>query len=174
MKWLILLALPLMSACDGDKTPDQPMPPVQPKVDSPASDVATPVLNEPERPVEMSGRDVEVDVDVGPVAGGDSEKLPSERVVPPPARPKPVATSAPRKKVEQVALPEPELDLSLPEDWSEALEPDEEPPSMTLLPPLFESSSDSRSLQMSGELLPGAAQDETIIDGAQINFEIKR
>ena len=161
MKWLILLALPLMSACDGDKTPDQPMPPVQPKVASPASDVATPVLNDPERPVEMSGRDVEVDVevDVGPVAGGDSEKLPSERVVPPPARPKPVATSAPRKKVEKVALPEPELDLSLPEDWSEALEPDKEPPSMTLLPPLFESSSDSRQHAGSGDQFPGRKAD---------------
>jgi hypothetical protein len=80
----------------------------------------------------------------------------------------------PKTKLEKVELPEPDLDLSLPDDWAESLDPAEKPASLSLLPPLFESSQESRSLQMSGELLPGTAEDEALIDGAQINFELKR
>ena len=170
MRWLLLLAIPLIAACDGEKVPDDPVLPEPPKVESSPIAAVAPATAKPEPDVQDAP--VEIKIDLAPVTAVESEQLPSERVVPPP-KPKPAVAAASKKKVEDVELPDPELDLSLPDDWSETLEPAEEATSMNLLPPLFESSKDSR-LQLSGELLPGAAQDEAIIDGAQINFEIKR
>ena len=73
-------------------------------------------------------------------------------------------------------MPEAELDLSLPEDWAEELEPGhgEDTASMQLLPPLFESREANNSVQMSGRLLQGLQEDDPLIDGAEINFELKR
>jgi len=170
MRWLLLLAIPLIAACDGEKVPDDPVLPEPPKVVSSTTTAVAPATAQPEPDVPDPPE--EIKIELAPVTEGDSEQLPSERVVPPP-KPKPATAAVSKKQVEDVELPEPELDLSLPDDWSETLGPADEATSMTLLPPLFESSKDSR-LQLSGELLPGAAQDEAIIDGAQINFEIKR
>ncbi|MBU1461129.1 MAG: hypothetical protein KKC89_16355 [Gammaproteobacteria bacterium] len=109
-----------------------------------------------------------------PTLAANPEQPPTEPSAPTPApKAKPSAT-VPKTKLEKVELPEPDLDLSLPDDWAESLDPAEKPASLSLLPPLFESSQESRSLQMSGELLPGTAEDEALIDGAQINFELKR
>ena len=177
MKWLILLlALPCLSACDGDDVPAQPGPPTPPEVrSSPSNSESAPL------PSSVDSEDSvppKIEIELEPVTAGDPEKLPSERVVPDHAS-EPVASVAPEKApkkipVEKVDLPEPELDLSLPEDWSEQIEPDQEAAAMNLLPPLFESGGNDRSLQMSGRLLPGLEQDEAPIDGAQINFELKR
>lgn len=173
MKWsILLLALPLLTACDGGGIPAEPKPPAPPKVQSPLSNsepVGLPA------PVESDETPAKIEIELEPVISGDPEELPSERVMPDPDS-KPVATIMPKKKevaVENVELPEPALDLSLPEDWSEQLEPGDDAATMTLLPPLFESSDSSRSVQMSGRLLSGE-QDEALIDGAQINFELKR
>ncbi|WP_219807524.1 hypothetical protein [Stutzerimonas stutzeri] len=107
-----------------------------------------------------------------PTLAANPEQPSTEPSAPAP-KAKPSA-SVPKTKLEKVELPEPDLDLSLPDDWTESLDPAEKPASLSLLPPLFESSQESRSLQMSGELLPGTAEDEALIDGAQINFELKR
>jgi hypothetical protein len=168
MKLLVfLLALSLLSACDGDNVPAEPGPPAPPKVRvaSEQAPLATPVEREASvRP--------KLKVELEPVTAGDPDELPSERVAP---ATKSAAPVAPKKAVavENVELPEPKLDLSLPEDWSEQLEPGQDATTMNLLPPLFDSG-DSRSLQMSGRLLPGIEHDEALIDGAQINFELKR
>ncbi|MCQ4286272.1 hypothetical protein NA647_02320 [Pseudomonas stutzeri] len=170
MKWSsLLLALLFLGACDGDDLPSQPGPPaapeVQPSVDRSAA--TAPVQRETDTPPK-------IEIELEPVTAGDPEELPSERVVPA-AESKPVS-AAPKKKVavEQIELPEPELDLSLPEDWAEELEPAQDAEALKLLPPLFEPGEDSRSVQMSGSLLPGLERDDALIDGAQINFELKR
>lgn len=170
MKWSsLLLALLFLVACDGDDLPSQPGPPaapeVQPLVDRNAA--TGPVQRETDAPPK-------IEIELEPVTAGDPEELPSERVVPA-TEPKAVSV-VPKKKVavEQVKLPEPELDLSLPEDWAEELEPAQDAAASKLLPPLFESGEDSRSVQMSGSLLPGLEHDDALIDGAQINFELKR
>ncbi|AHL76208.1 hypothetical protein CH92_14335 [Stutzerimonas stutzeri] len=182
MRWLsVLLALPFLGACDGDKLPSQPGAPAKPEVRSgvvdrePAASLK-PVLEPAIGHVESEdGEPPEIEIEVEPVTAGDPATLPSERVVPAP-EPKATAPSAPKKDVaiERVEVPEPELDLSLPEDWAEELEPDQETASMRLLPPLFEGGENSRSVQMSGSLLPGVNENEALIDGAQINFELKR
>lgn len=182
MRWLcLLLALPFLSACDGDKLPSQPAAPAKPEVRSGVVDrePAAP-LNPAPKPADghvesEEGGPPEIKVEIEPVTAGDPEALPSERVVPVPG-PKPTAPSAPKKDVaiERAELHEPELDLSLPEDWAEELEPDHDTASMRVLPPLFEAGESSRSVQMSGRLLQGLNQDEALIDGAQINFELKR
>ncbi|NKQ11877.1 hypothetical protein [Pseudomonas sp. SST3] len=178
MKWLsLLLALPFLGACDGDKLPSQPSPPAKPEVQADAGNRAP---ASPLGSVESEGGEPpNIEIELESVAGEDSEELPSERVVSvPEPKPEPVVPvrEAAKKKVavEEVELPEPELDLSLPSDWAEELDPDQNTATIRLLPPLFESSEDSRSLQMSGRLLPGLEQDEALIDGAQINFELKR
>ncbi len=180
MKWLsVLLALPFLSACDGDKLPPQPGPPAKPEVESIAGNREPVASFEPVpalgRAESEDGEPANIEVELEPVTAGDPEKLPSERIVSA-SPPKPTATASAKKEVavERVELPEPELDLSLPEDWAEELEPDQDTASMRLLPPLFESSESSRSVQMSGRLLPGLEQDEALIDGAEINFELKR
>lgn len=179
MKWLSLpLALLLLSACDNEKLPPRPEPPAPPKVETHADSPAPAVFVLPETALEkeIAGENKEpppVQVEVEPVTAGDPEKLPSERVAP-------VAStkSAPKAKkkvaVEQVEIPKADLDLSLPEDWATDGEPEENSASISLLPPMFGSGESSRSVQMSGTLLPGMAGDDAVIDGAQLNFELKR
>ena len=170
MRWLMLMGLSLLGACD--EVPDQPKPPTLPKVAVSTSDAAVPVIAEPKLDARDApeSRGLERESSAQVATAEESTAVP----VAPPSKARPASAAAPKTKLEKVELPEPDLDLSLPEDWTESLEPADEPTSLSLLPPLFESSQESRSLQMSGELLPGTAQDETIIDGAQINFEFKR
>ncbi|MEL7558780.1 hypothetical protein [Stutzerimonas chloritidismutans] len=167
MRWLMLIGLSLLAGCD--EVPDQPKTPTPPKVTVSPADAAAPIVAEPK--LDRRVGPVSIESEDEPALAANPEQPPTEPSAPAP-KAKPSA-SVPKTKLEKVELPEPDLDLSLPEDWTENLDPAEEPTSLSLLPPLFESS-ESRSLQMSGELLPGAAQDEALIDGAQINFELKR
>lgn len=177
MRWLLVLTLPLIAACEGDKVPDKPAVPTPPKLDAP-------LVNEAVRPepvelpaqAESGPAPIDIDIEVEPVpVSGDQQQLPSERVAPAPSPPaKPAAAAVAKQKVEKVQLPEADLDLSLPEDWHEALDTSDDQASMSLLPPLFEPSRNPRSMQMSGELLQDLPQTDAIIDGAQLNFEFKR
>lgn len=177
----LLLALPLLVACDGDKLPPQPGPPAKPKVETTATDVKPLSTLEPAA-AEHANRDARkapaIEIELDPVVDEESERLPSEQVAPAPPKPVAAAPASPKKKVapERVELPEAELDLSLPEDWAEELEPGhgEDTASMQLLPPLFESREANNSVQMSGRLLQGLQEDDPLIDGAEINFELKR
>lgn len=179
MRWLSLpLALLLLSACDNEKVPPRPEPPAAPKVDIHADTPEPPVFALPETTLEReiagaSNEPPEIQVEIEPVTAGDPEKLPSERVAPP--SPKPAAPQAKKKvAVEEVEIPKADLDLSLPDDWATDNEPEQNSASMSLLPPLFGSGESSRSVQMSGTLLPGMVGDDAVIDGAQLNFELKR
>ncbi len=175
MKWSsVLVVLPLLGACDGDKLPEQPGPPARPEVEAAGNHQPPAAL--PARARDEDDAPPDLKIEVEPVTAGDPDALPSERVVRAPAPPDPV-TPVPTKKrvaVERVELPAPALDLSLPDDWAEALEPAPDTTSIRILPPLFESAEGSRSMQMSGSLLPGVEQSETLIDGAQINIELRR
>ncbi len=179
MKWLSLpLALLLISACDNDKLPPRPEPPAVPRVEMPAStpEPAVSVLPQPivdEGGAGDTGEPSEIEVELEPVTAGNPEKLPSERIATT-TPPKPAASKVKKKvAVEEVELPEADLNLSLPEDWAQDSEPEQNTASMSLLPPLF-GGERSRSVQMSGTLLPGLDEDDSPIDGAQLNFELKR
>ena len=73
--------------------------------------------------------------------------------------------SEPESIVEQEEVP-PDLDIEL------APGPGDE--SMRLLPPLFEGGGPSRSMQIGGRLISGEAEDEELIEGAEIRLEFKR
>ncbi len=179
MKWLYLpLALLVLSACDSEKLPPRPETPPTPKVEAPVdtpkpqeslSLVPEPTLGDLQ---DDDGKPPEIQTDVEPVTAGDPETLPSERVAPA-AAPKPaVAKTKKEVPVEQVEIPEVELDLSLPEDWATNSEPEQNTASISLLPPMF-GTERARSVQLSGSLLPALDRDDEI-DGAQLNFELKR
>lgn len=182
MKWLCLpLGLLALSACDSEKLPPRPESPPTPKVEAPVdtpkpeesiSLVPEPTLGDLEGD---DGEPSEIQIDIEPVTAGDPETLPSERVAPAPVpAPKPAAPKIKKEvAVEHVEIPEAELDLSLPEDWATDSESEQNTASMSLLPPLFNGER-SRPVQMSGSLLPGLDGDDALIDGAQLNFELKR
>ena len=69
---------------------------------------------------------------------------------------------------------EPVLDLRLPEELAEELKPAPSSESIRLLPPLFDTGESSRSMQIGGRLISGEAEDESLIEGAEIQFELKR
>ena len=169
MRWLMLIGLSLLAGCD--EVPDQPKTPTPPKVTVSPADAAAPIVAEPK--LDRRVGPVSIESEDEPALAANPGQPTTEPIAPTPAPKAKRSAAEPKTKLQKVELPEPDLDLSLPEDWTENLDPAEEPTSLSLLPPLFESS-ESRSLQMSGELLPGAAQDEALIDGAQINFELKR
>jgi len=184
MKWSLLLGMVLfLTACDDDKVPPQPLPP-KPTVEAPAAAAKPPALvlpapadppGEARLPKSEAQEPEKIAVEIEPAPAGSDDTLPSRRVSP--QAPKPVVSAAPPAKkqvpVERVELPDPELDLSLPEDWTEELQPEQTATNKQLLPPLFGSEEHS-GVQMSGSLLPGQTEGEALIDGAQINFEIKR
>ena len=162
MRWLMLIGLSLLAGCD--EVPDQPKTPTPPKVTVSPADAAAPIVAEPK--LDRRVGPVSIESEDEPALAANPGQPTTEPIAPTPAPKAKRSAAEPKTKLQKVELPEPDLDLSLPEDWTENLDPAEEPTS-------FESS-ESRSLQMSGELLPGAAQDEALIDGAQINFELKR
>lgn len=188
MKGLVPLVIVLfLAACDNDKVPPRPLP-AKPTVEAPAPAAARQASVPPvpaqtpgeARQPENEGSEPEkiepekIVVEVEPEPAGKADKLPSQRVAA--QAPKPaVSAAAPAKKipVEHVELPDPKLDLSLPEDWAEELQPEQTAQNEQLLPPLF-GSDEHTGVQMSGSLLPGENEGEALIDGAQINFEIKR
>ena len=179
MKWLSLpLALLVLSACDNDKLPPRPEPPATPKVETPANTPEPAVSIVPTFSLEEgqegdNAEPPEIRIELEPVTAGDPEKLPSERIAPAPP-PEPAAPKVKKEvAVEHVEVPEAALDLSLPDDWAEDSGPEQNTASMSLLPPLFQGDR-SRSVQMSGSLLPGLDGDDALIDGAQLNFELKR
>jgi hypothetical protein len=182
MKWLLWLTLPLIAACEGDKAPDKPVVPAPPKVAAPvATEAVAPASIEPPAQADDGPPPIEIKLEPLPATlVGEPEELPSERVVPAPApastpvpklKPKPVVA---KKQIEKIELPVVELDLSLPEDWPEVLDTADDQASMSLLPPLFDPSRTSRTIQMSGEILQDLPQTDAFIDGAQINIEFKR
>jgi hypothetical protein len=164
---LALLALVLIAGCDRDEAPREavspPLPVESTALPGPYPIVAPPALTLPQPESEPPPIEIEA-VGEPEVAAEPELKV---RVKPPVARRKaPVEPSE-----EPLALPE--LDLSLPEDWVQAME-EGDAAERPLLPPLFAVPPQVPSLQISGRLIPWVEDDETVIDGAQLDFEFRR
>lgn len=165
-----VLVVVLLAGCDGDEPTRETR--SQPQQQAPA--VSADPAPVPESPAPASTLEVPRQQDEPPAIEIESAAEPET-----PAEPKltvKVSPPAPRKAPPAPSgesLPPPKLDLSLPEDWVETLE-EGEPTESHLLPPLFAAPQEEPSVHVSGRLIPGVEDDETVIDGAQLDFEFKR
>jgi hypothetical protein len=130
-------------------------------------------------PVDATEAPPDLEIEVAPVnQAAEAEPPPVQIDIPEPeaqpaARSRPAPPKQPEKPAE-VELVEPVLDLRLPEELAEELKPAPSSESIRLLPPLFDTGEPSRSMQIGGRLISGEAEDESLIEGAEIQFELKR
>ncbi|MGA6100336.1 hypothetical protein ACPESN_20970 [Stutzerimonas marianensis] len=175
--WLFRLALPLLAACDGDQPSEQPHAPDTPE---PRGEITLgePIAPEPDQAPRLDQPDQDlpppISIELPEVTDEAAEAPPPVEVAPAPVKAPERAAAQRRQAADEPVLDAPELDLSLPDDWTETLDTRQEEASLDLLPPLFPTGKPDRSLQMSGRLLPDIEGREDDISGAQINFEIKR
>ena len=175
-----LIALMLcLSGCDEpkDAVPLAPAPPVE-------------VLDVAEVPAAVTRLDVPVPTPtpVGVPAQPESAPLPAPVVKAQTPRPKPAASKPASKSsaTGQKLAPLP-LDLSLPHDLVDQLEPGEPIPDIVprprLLPPLFgEKPAEPSAFQLSGKLITNDLDREKLesdnlldkVEGAQLNFEFRK
>lgn len=162
-----VLVVVLLVGCDREESrPKPPSPtsqaPAPSSANTPAPAVSEPVFETPPQ------QDEPADIEIEAVA---------EPEVPPKAdltvKVRPSAPRKARTPPAEETLPAPELDLSLPEDWMETLE-EGEPTESALLPPLFTTPEGEPAVHVSGRLIPWVERDETVIDGAQLDFEFRR
>lgn len=168
---LLLLSLALLGGCGDDESTSSraPAPVEQP--------------SEPESIVEQEEVPPDLDIELAPIEETSDaeppkveislpEPVPEDEAPAPAPQPSTAKRSTPPPA--KVELPEPELDLRLPEELVEELAPGPGDESMRLLPPLFEGGGPSRSMQIGGRLISGEAEDEELIEGAEIRLEFKR
>jgi len=168
---LLLLSLALLGGCGDDESTSSraPVPVEQP--------------SEPESIVEQEEVPPDLDIELAPIEEASDaeppeveislpEPVPEDEAPDPAPQPSTAKRSTPPPA--KVELPEPELDLRLPEELVEELAPGSGDESMRLLPPLFEGGGPSRSMQIGGRLISGEAEDEELIEGAEIRLEFKR
>ena len=175
-----LIALMLcLSGCDEpkDAVPLAPAPPVE------VPDVA-------EVPAAVTRLDVPVPTPtpVGVPAQPESAPFPAPVVKAQAPRPKPAASKpASKSSVKSQKLAPLPLDLSLPHDLVDQLEPGEPIPDIVpkprLLPPLFgEKPAEPSAFQLSGKLITNDLDREKLesdnlldkVEGAQLNFEFRK
>ena len=168
---LLLLSLALLGGCGDDESTSSraPAPVEQP--------------SEPESIVEQEEAPPDLDIELAPIEETSDAEPPKVEIslpepVPEDEAPDPAPQPSTAKRFTpppaKVELPEPELDLRLPEELVEELAPGPGDESMRLLPPLFEGGGPSRSMQIGGRLISGEAEDEELIEGAEIRLEFKR
>ncbi len=164
---LLLLLLALLGGCEREEQPRD-------------AERETPQSQQPAaEPVDETQAPPDLDIEVAPVEqAAETEPPPVQISIPEPepqpaARPRPAPAKQPEKPAE-VELVEPVLDLRLPEELAEELKPAPSSESIRLLPPLFDTGESSRSMQIGGRLISGEAEDESLIEGAEIQFELKR
>jgi len=172
---LFLLSLALLGGCGDDESTSSraPAPVEQP--------------SEPESIVEQKEVPPDLDIELAPIEETSDAEPPEVEISLPEPGPEPALeleapAPAPQPSTAkrstpppaEVELPEPELDLRLPEELVEELAPGPGDESMRLLPPLFEGGGPSRSMQIGGRLISGEAEDEELIEGAEIRLEFKR
>lgn len=163
-----LLVVALLAGCDREKPPvEPPAPSRQEPATTTDSDLA-PDLPALEAVLEQPQQGEPPAIEIESVAEPEAPSVPTLTVK---VRP-PAPRKAPAVPTEE-PLPPPQLDLSLPEDWVEALEQGE-PTESPLLPPLFGAPEQEPSVHVSGRLIPWVEKDETVIDGAQLDFEFRR
>ncbi len=170
-----LLMLCALVGCDepAERAPEVRRPPAEepvvpePVVTAPPTDAADPV--EPVEPVKPIDPPIaEVPERVSPIGAPAVPKEAEQAVRPPETAPEKIAS----KPVDDVEVEAPEIDLSLPKDWAEELEPVEPVAEPALLPELFDGAEGDR-IGMSGRLIPGEA-DDSLVDGAELRIEIRR
>ncbi|WP_421681640.1 hypothetical protein HKW98_10790 [Stutzerimonas urumqiensis] len=170
-----LLMLCALVGCDepAERATEVRLPPAEepvvpePVVTAPPTDAIEPVDSiEPVEPIEPPV--AEVPERVSPIGAPAVPEEAEQAVRPPETAPQTVA----RKPVDEVEVEAPEIDLSLPEDWAEELEPAEPVAEPALLPELFDGAEGDR-IGMSGRLIPGEA-DDSMVDGAELRIEIRR
>lgn len=186
---LIVLLLALLSACDSADSPPKPADPV-----ADASAVSAPVAApataaKKARSLVPAGAPVEADPEFKPeIQLPKPEKIePHAQAAPiepkaletPEAPKKPQAAQPPRPSSKAVAVvkspvPAAKLDLSLPKEVLENLEPVNAADEMdsALLPQLFNEKVAENPFQLNGRLITKDRQDD--IEGAELQFEFKR
>lgn len=164
---LLLLLLALLGGCEREEQPRD-------------AERQTPQSQQPAaEPVDEAQAPPDLDIEVAPVEqAAETEPPPVQISIPEPepqpaARPRPAPAKQPEKPA-GVELVEPVLDLRLPDELAEELMPAPSSESIRLLPPLFDTGEPSRSMQIGGRLISGEAEDESLIEGAEIQFELKR
>ncbi len=170
--WAVL-ALTLLAACDKEAPPKPKAPPAPPPMSSspapaPAAPAEAPPSAAPEQPAPA------------PEAKPVPSPAPTPRPVSPPPMPvtpkEPVQTAS-AKAVSPQAMT---LDLSLPDDLSDTLQPDEvadELPVLPVLPQMFvEKPVPESPVQLNGKLLTNEREDDywRSVEGAELQFEFKR
>lgn len=170
---LLLLSLALLGGCGDDESTSSRAPasiePPSEKLGIVEQEEVPPDLDIELAPSEETSNAEPPEVEIS---------LPEPELVPeaeaPDPEPQPSTAKRPTPPPIKVELPEPALDLRLPEELVEELAPSSGDESMRLLPPLFEDSGPSRSMQIGGRLISGEAEDEELIEGAEIRLEFKR
>lgn len=163
------LALTLLAACDKEAPPPPKAPPASPPISS--SPEPTPSVSEPVAPVEPP-------------------PLPETKLVPPPPVPTPKPVPSPPAPVKPkeppvdaattAPLPKAKLDLSLPKDMVDQLQPSEataDLPDQPLLPKMFvEKPVPESPFQLNGKLITNEREDDywRSVEGAELQFEFKR
>ncbi|MDA0425618.1 hypothetical protein [Stutzerimonas frequens] len=164
----LLLLLALLSGCEREEQARE----AERAAQTPQQSIS--------EPVDATEAPPDLEIEVAPVnQAAEAEPPPVQIDIPEPEAPQPAARSRPAppkqpEKPAEVELVEPVLDLRLPEELAEELEPAPSSESIRLLPPLFDTGEPSRSMQIGGRLISGEAEDESLIEGAEIQFELKR
>lgn len=164
----LLLLLALLSGCEREEQARE----AERAAQTPQQSIS--------EPVDATEAPPDLEIEVAPVnQAAEAEPPPVQIDIPEPEAPQPAARSRPAppkqpEKPAEVELVEPVLDLRLPEELAEELEPAASSESIRLLPPLFDTGEPSRSMQIGGRLISGEAEDESLIEGAEIQFELKR
>ncbi len=165
---LLLLLLALLGGCEREEQARE----AERAAQTPQQSIS--------EPVDATEAPPDLEIEVAPVnQAAEAEPPPVQIDIPEPEAPQPAARSRPAppkqpEKPAEVELVEPVLDLRLPEELAEELEPAPSSESIRLLPPLFDTGEPSRSMQIGGRLISGEAEDESLIEGAEIQFELKR
>lgn len=168
MPLFLLLLLALLSGCEREEQARE----AERAAQTPQQSIS--------EPVDATEAPPDLEIEVAPVnQAAEAEPPPVQIDIPEPEAPQPAARSRPAppkqpEKPAEVELVEPVLDLRLPEELAEELKPAPSSESIRLLPPLFDTGEPSRSMQIGGRLISGEAEDESLIEGAEIQFELKR
>lgn len=181
----IALLFLLLGACDSADRPVKPVKPTAPSV--PAAQPETPVQAPPRvseplaEPEAVFKPELQLPKPPEPEPRVQAEPLEPVVQTPPPALKKPavakpqvVRSTRKPPPVEKAPEPQVPLDLSLPEELLETLQPLETPMEMdsTLLPPMFREEPEENPFQLNGRLITKERQDE--IEGAELQIQFKR
>ena len=163
-----VLMVALLAGCDREEPSTEPASPLPHQPAPPAASDVAPSVSEPLSVEPQVEQGEPPDIEIESVAEPEAPTEPKLTVKVSPPSPRKARTPP-----SEETLPAPELDLSLPEDWLETLE-EAEPTESALLPPLFAVPESEPAVHVSGRLIPWVEKDETVIDGAQLDFEFRR